>query len=189
MLPLTATSTAGEFARRAHAEIDTLLAEGRRPIVVGGTGLYLRAALAAARPRPPVPDDIRERRRAQLEHDGAEALHAELIARAPGTAATIRPTDRQRIVRALELLDAGHTPPPGGQESSLWTAALRHPTLLAGLTMDRDALYARIERARGRDGRRRCGRARSGSAAQAGASRGARQALGSRRCSTTTSTR
>src|SRR5215211_5291803 len=130
-LPLTATSSAGDFARRAHAEIDALLEQGRRPIVVGGTGLYLRAALAELDMRPPVDPALRERRRAQLEAEGAPALHAELAARAPATAAAIRPHDAQRVTRALELLDAGHEPTPGTDASQLWTAGLRRPTLLA----------------------------------------------------------
>jgi tRNA dimethylallyltransferase len=54
-------------------------------------------------------------------------------------------TDRSRLVRALELLEMGEDPPPGGEASRLWTAQLRHPTLLCGLTMERDALYARID--------------------------------------------
>jgi tRNA dimethylallyltransferase len=134
--------SAGQYARLAHREIDGLLAAGRRPIVLGGTGLYLRAALAELDLRPPVPDAIRERRRAQLRERGPAALHAELADRAPEAAATVRPTDNQRVVRALELLDAGHRPPAGEQ---LWTSATRHPTLLAGLTMERDALKRRID--------------------------------------------
>jgi tRNA dimethylallyltransferase len=139
ILPVEAPFSAGAYARRAHQEIDDLLAAGRRPIVVGGTGLYLRAALAELDLRPPVPQDIRDRRRADLEARGVEALHAELVERAPGT--TIRATDPQRIVRALELLDAGHQPPAGEQ---LWTTDTRHPTLLVGLTMEREALNRRI---------------------------------------------
>jgi tRNA dimethylallyltransferase len=142
ILPVTATFTAGEYARRAHAEIDALLDAGRRPIVVGGTGLYLQAALTELDLRPPVPHHIRAARTRQLAERGPEALHAELTARAPDAAATIRTTDTQRIVRALELLDAGHEPPATG---GLWTARTRHPTLLAGLVMDRAALYARID--------------------------------------------
>jgi tRNA dimethylallyltransferase len=141
-LPVTESFSAGAYARRAHAEIDGLLAAGRRPIVVGGTGLYLRAALAELDLRPPVPQAIRDRRRAQLRERGVEALHAELAARAPAAAAAVSPTDAQRVTRALELLDAGHDPPAGPQ---LWTADTRHPTLLAGLTMERDALNQRIE--------------------------------------------
>jgi tRNA dimethylallyltransferase len=140
-LPVDAPFSAGQYARLAHREIDQLLAAGRRPIVVGGTGLYLRAALADLDLRPPVPPEIRRRWAAQLRERGPHALHEELSRRAP-EAATIRPTDSQRIVRALELLDAGHPPPAGEQ---LWTADTRHPTLLAGLVMDRAALNARID--------------------------------------------
>jgi tRNA dimethylallyltransferase len=174
VLPLTGSSTAGDFARRAHAEIDDLLAQRRRPIVVGGTGLYLRAALADLTLRPPVPEEIRRRRTEQLEAEGAAALHAELLTRQPGT--TIGPTDSQRIVRALELLDAGHEPPPNRDESELWTTDLRHPTLLAGLTMEREQLYARIEQRV--DAMVANGAREEVAKAAATASRGARQALG-----------
>jgi tRNA dimethylallyltransferase len=142
VLPVTARATAGDFARRAHAEIDALIAAGRRPIVVGGTGLYLRAALAALDLRPPPDPAARERHRARLAAVGAPTLHAELAARDPDAAAAVAPTDAQRIVRALELLDAG-VPAPGGDQ--LWTAGTRHPTLLVALTMERAALYARID--------------------------------------------
>jgi tRNA dimethylallyltransferase len=176
-LPVTESATAGGFARRAHAEIDALLADGRRPIVVGGTGLYLRAALAELELRPPVPAEVRERRRNELAARGAPTLHAELAARAPAAAAAVPPTDAQRVIRALELLDAGHPPPPAGEDSQLWTAGLRHPTLLAGLTMERTALYARIEERV--DAMVAAGAAEEvRRAAAAGASRGARQALG-----------
>jgi tRNA dimethylallyltransferase len=141
-LPVTEPFSAGAYARRAHAEIDGLLEQGRRPIVVGGTGLYLRAALAELDLRPPVPNAVRERRARDLSERGAAALHAELARRAPQAAAAITPTDAQRVTRALELLDAGHEPPAGPQ---LWTADTRHPTLLAGLTMDREALTAQID--------------------------------------------
>jgi tRNA dimethylallyltransferase len=141
-VPVEQSFTAGRYARLAHAEIDDLLAAGRRPIVVGGTGLYLRAALAELDLRPPVPEAVRERRRAELAARGAPALHRELAERRPDAAAAVRPTDAQRIVRALELLDAGHEPPSGPQ---LWTADTRRPTLLAGLVMDREALRARID--------------------------------------------
>ena len=139
ILPVDAPFSAGQYARLAHREIDDLLAAGRRPIVVGGTGLYLRAAVAELELRPPVPQQIRDRRRAELEARGAAALHEELVARVPGT--TIRATDPQRIVRALELLDAGHEPPAGDQ---LWTRVTRHPTRLVGLTMEREALKRQI---------------------------------------------
>src|SRR5271165_6963027 len=140
ILPIDATFSAGQYAELAHAQIDDLLAAGRRPIVVGGTGLYLRAALAELDLRPPPPEGVRERWQAELERRGPRALHAALGERAPWAAAEIDPNDRQRIVRALELFDLGELEPPEGP-SQLWSRELRHPTLLVGLTMDRTDLY------------------------------------------------
>jgi tRNA dimethylallyltransferase len=142
-LPVQETFSAGQYAQLAHAEVDRALAAGRTPIVVGGTGLYLRAALTELRLKPPPPEGARERWTAELERVGAPALHAELARRAPW-AATMDPNDRQRIVRAHELLDADELEPPEGP-SQLWTDEMRHPTVLAGLTLEREALYARIE--------------------------------------------
>ncbi len=143
-LPVDATFSAGQYAELAHAEIDGLLAAGRRPIVVGGTGLYLRAALTELDLRPPPPEGAREHWTAELEKRGAPALHAQLAARAGWAAAGIDPNDRQRIVRALESLDGGELEPPEGP-SQLWSEELRRPTVLAGLTMEREALYERID--------------------------------------------
>jgi tRNA dimethylallyltransferase len=143
-LPLDATFSVGQYAELAHAEIDGLLAAGRRPLVVGGTGLYLRAALSELDLRPPPPEGARERWTAALEREGAPALHATLVRRAAWAAKGIDQNDRQRIVRALELLEQGELEPPEGP-SQLWSDELRHPTLLAGLTMEREALYARID--------------------------------------------
>ena len=139
-----ATFSAGEFAARAHAEIDAALAAGRRPIVVGGTGLYLQSALTDLELRPRPDPELRRRIEAELARRGPEALHAELAARAPDAAEAIDPHDRTRIGRALELLEMGEEPAPTGAGSRLWTANLRHPTLLCGLTMERAALYERI---------------------------------------------
>jgi tRNA dimethylallyltransferase len=141
-VPITETFSAGRYARLAHAEIDGLLAAERRPIVVGGTGLYLRAALADLELRPPPDPVARARWTAALAERGAPALHAELAARDPEAAARIAPPDGVRLTRALELLDAGHRPPGGDQ---LWTTATRHPTLLVALSMDRGPLYAAID--------------------------------------------
>jgi tRNA dimethylallyltransferase len=143
-LPVDATFSAGQYAELAHAEIDGLLAAGSRPIVVGGTGLYLRSALTELNLRPAPAEGVRERWLAELERRGAQALHAELAERAPWAAAEIEPGDRQRIVRALELFEAGELEPAEGP-SELWTDAVRRPTLLVGLVMERDALYARID--------------------------------------------
>ena len=142
VLPITGRATAGEFARLAHAEIDGLVAAGRRPIVVGGTGLYLRAALAELELRPPADPGRREHYARRLEAEGAPALHAELAARDPRAAAAMAPEDAQRVARALELLDQGERPPSGDQ---LWTAKTRLPTVLVALTMDRELLYRRID--------------------------------------------
>jgi tRNA dimethylallyltransferase len=143
-LPIDASFSAGQYSELAHAEIDGALAQGRRPIVVGGTGLYLRAALCELNLRPPPPEGVRERWLAELERDGAPALHARLAQRAPWAAEDVDPNDRQRIVRLLELLEGGELEPPSGP-SQLWTAEMRQPTLLVGLTMEREALYARID--------------------------------------------
>jgi tRNA dimethylallyltransferase len=146
VLPVTEPFSAGRYAELAHREIDEAVAAGRRVIVVGGTGLYLRAALAALELRPEVPSQVRARRNAQLAELGPEALHAELVALAPDAAARIDLRDAVRIVRALELLDAGHRPPAErAHDSQLWTRETRHPTLLAGLVMDRDMLRERID--------------------------------------------
>jgi tRNA dimethylallyltransferase len=139
------TFSAGEYAALAHGAIDMALQEHRRPIVVGGTGLYLQAALTDLELRPPPDPAVRERIQRELAERGPEALHERLAARAPRAAAAIDPRDRTRVTRALELLEMGEEPAPAGTESRLWTARLRHPTLLAGLTMEREALYARID--------------------------------------------
>ena len=143
-LPLDAGFSVGQYAELAHAEIDGLLAAARRPLVVGGTGLYLRAALTEVDLHAAPPEGVRGRWIAELERRGAPALHSHLAERAAWAAATIDPNDRQRIVRAHELLDLGELEPPEGP-SQLWSEELRHPTLLAGLTMERDALYAAID--------------------------------------------
>ncbi|MBV9424721.1 MAG: tRNA (adenosine(37)-N6)-dimethylallyltransferase MiaA [Solirubrobacterales bacterium] len=143
-LPIDAAFSAGQYAELAHAEIDALLEAGDRPIVVGGTGLYLRAALTDLSLRPPPAEGARERWIAELERRGPQALHAVLRERAPWAADEVEANDRQRVVRALELLDAGELEPPA-EESQLWTADVRHPTLLVGLAMEREQLYERID--------------------------------------------
>jgi tRNA dimethylallyltransferase len=143
-VPIDQEFSAGAYASRAHAEIDTLLADGHRPIVLGGTGLYLRAALTELSLRPPPDPRIRARLTDELRQDGPQKLHARLAQQAPWRAAEIEPGDSHRIVRALELLEAGQLRQRPA-ESELWTAATRHPTLLVGLTRERSELYARID--------------------------------------------
>jgi tRNA dimethylallyltransferase len=174
IVAVTQTFSAGDFAERAHAEVDAALGAGRRPIVVGGTGLYLRAALTELRLKPPPPAGLRERIEAELAERGAAALHADLALRAPERATAIEPTDRSRIVRALELHEMGALGDYGDQ---LWTAEMRVPTRLFGLVMERAALYERID-ARV-DAMVAAGAADQVRAADAaGASRTARAALG-----------
>ena len=146
IVPVSDSFSAGAYSALAHAEIDAALAAGRRPLVVGGTGLYLRAALAELDLRPPAPQ-ARARLQSMLTAYGPEALHAELADRAPAVAAGIAPADGRRLVRALELLDSGIEPPPApGGDSQLWATDTRHPTLLAGLVMDREAINERLDR-------------------------------------------
>lgn len=145
VLDVTETCSAGRYADLAHTEIDGILAAGGTPIVVGGTGLYLRAALADLELRPPPDPAARARWVAAVEADGPAAVHAALAERAPAAAARIAPTDRQRIVRAHELLDAGAPVPDGDGRDELWTTATRHPTRLVALLRDRADLYARID--------------------------------------------
>ena len=161
IVPVTESFSAGRFAELAHGEIDSALAAGRRPIVVGGTGLYLQAALTDLELRPPPPPGLRERLLDDARERGIEALHAELAERSPSAAAAIPPTDRTRVIRGLELLEMGEEPAPAGTGSRLWTADLRHPTLLAGLTMERERCMSASTRGWPRwsapGPRRRCG--------------------------------
>jgi tRNA dimethylallyltransferase len=139
-VPIDGEFSAGRYANLAHAEIDQLLAEGKRPLVVGGTGLYLRAALADLDLRPPVPDEIRSAVEREILQRGPQALHEELD---PDIAEIVHPNDRKRIARYTELQRAGIEPHLSGE--GLWTQQLRHPTALFGLEVDRDELDRRID--------------------------------------------
>jgi len=92
------------------ADVAALLAQpdlaGRTPIFVGGTGLYFRALLGGLSRMPEVSPDVRTHWRARMETEGAEALHRALSERDPEMAATLQPTDSQRIVRALEVIES-----------------------------------------------------------------------------------
>jgi tRNA dimethylallyltransferase len=164
--------SAGRYAEAAHGEIDSLLADGRRPIVVGGTGLYLRAALADLDLRPPVPREIRDQVEREVADRGPDALHAELD---PELSASVDPNDYKRIARLTELARAGIEAAAGAE--GMWTAELRQPALLIGLTIDRERLAERID-ARV-DEMIAAGAAEEARAAlEAGPSRTARAALG-----------
>lgn len=144
ILPVTEACSVGRFAALAHAEIDAALDAGRTPVVVGGTGLYLRAALTELALRPPAPPEVRAALEEDLQRDGPEALHAHLATVAPWAAEGIAPRDRSRLVRTLELHETGELRPPDGP-SALWTDETRHPTRLVGLVRDRDQIRSRID--------------------------------------------
>ena len=132
-----------EYQRLAHAAIDEILAAGRTPVVVGGSGLYLRAALAELElPAAPAPG-----RRAELErlYDriGPERAHAFLAERDPAAAEALHANDRRRVVRALELAETGASLRP--QQDRLWGRQTRRPTLIFGLELPREELQRRIE--------------------------------------------
>lgn len=132
--------SAGRYSALAHHEIDAALEAGRSPIVVGGTGLYMRAALCELELRPPVPAAIRTEVEHEVESEGAEAVHAGLPEE---YRARIDPRDRKRIARTAELLRAGIE--PSRDSAGLWTTQTRHPTRIFGLAVDRDELIRRIE--------------------------------------------
>lgn len=140
--------------------------------MVGGTGLYLRAALSDLDLRRPVPEQVRAAVEREIAERGAAALHEELD---PDLAATVHPNDRKRIARLTELARAGIEAPTSSEK--LWTEELRHPTLLVGLTVDRDELDARID-ARVEAMIGSGAQEEVSKAADAGASRTARAAIG-----------
>lgn len=100
----------GEWLREVAVLVERLRGEGRLPVFVGGTGLYFKALTGGLSEMPEIPADLREVLRARLQDEGAEALHAELAASDPETAAALKPADGQRIVRALEVFAATGRP-------------------------------------------------------------------------------
>ena len=141
--PLDHEGSVAEYQGLARHAIDEILAAGRTPIVAGGTGLYLRAALAdLAVPPAPAPG-ARERWERLYDRLGAEQAHAALAERDPAAAEAVHANDRRRIVRALELHEAGGslTPP----RPTLWTEETRRPTQIFGLELPRELLAKRIE--------------------------------------------
>ena len=136
-------ASVGEYARLAHAAIDETIAAARTPIVVGGTGLYLRAALVELELPPAPAPGARERWEREYDERGPDAAHHLLAERDPEAAARIHPNDRRRVVRALELAEAGASLAP--REARLWTEQTRHRTLIVGLEVAKEELDRRIE--------------------------------------------
>jgi tRNA dimethylallyltransferase len=143
-LSLDEEGSVADYQRRAHAAVDEILAAGRTPVVVGGTGLYLRAALADLELPPPPARAARERLESLYDELGPEEAHERLVERDPGAAAALHPNDRRRVVRALELAEAGSSLRP--DEDRLWSGETRCPTLVVGLDVPADELARRIER-------------------------------------------
>jgi tRNA dimethylallyltransferase len=141
--PLDHEGSVGEYQPLAHVAVDEILAAGRTPIVVGGTGLYLRAALGELDLPPAAPPGTRERFQRLYDRLGAERAHATLAERDPAAASAVHPNDRRRVIRALELDEIGLSLRP--EADRLWCAETRHPTLIVGLNVSREALAARIE--------------------------------------------
>jgi tRNA dimethylallyltransferase len=137
--------SAGSCVSDAAAALAEARALGRLPIFIGGTGLYFKALTRGLSAVPPIPAEVRENVRAQLERDGVEALHAELARRDPVAAARLKPRDRTRIARALEVVVAT------GRALTDWHSEGQPPLLAPGefralfLAPERAALYARID--------------------------------------------
>ena len=137
--------SAGSWVADAAMVLEELRGQNRLPIFAGGSGLYFKALTRGLSAVPPIPPELRERVRARLERDGVEALHAELARRDPASAERLKPRDRTRIARALEVIEAT------GRSLTDWHRDGLPPLLPPGrfsalfLSPDRDALYARID--------------------------------------------
>jgi tRNA dimethylallyltransferase len=140
--PLDHAGSVAEYQRLAHAAIDDALESGKTPVVVGGTGLYLRAALSAMELPPAPSSGERERWMRLYDNVGGERAHELLAERDPAAAAAVHPNDRRRVVRALELTDAGRS--LKAPSDRLWGSDTRHPTLVFGLDLPRPELLRRI---------------------------------------------
>src|SRR5690606_9882069 len=104
-VPAREAYSVGRYVEDAAGALAAAEAQGRLPIFVGGTGLYFKALLEGLSPIPAIPSEIRARWRAEAQRLGARALHEVLCARDPDMGKRLRPSDPQRIVRALEVLD------------------------------------------------------------------------------------
>jgi tRNA dimethylallyltransferase len=137
--------SAGSWVADAARALAEARGQNRLPIFVGGSGLYFKALTRGLSAVPPIPAEIRERVRTRLERDGVEALHAELAQRDRATAERLKPRDRTRIARALEVVEAT------GRSLTDWHRDGLPPLLPPGefsalfLAPDRDRLYARID--------------------------------------------
>ena len=138
-------TTAGEYARQARTVLEEIRSRGALPIVVGGTGLYLRALLEGLFPGPERSEELRERLRAKARQRGSEYLHALVKRLDPDAAKTIHANDTPKLIRAIEVCLAARRP-----MTQQWEQG-RDPLkgfriLRIGLAPPRDELYERINR-------------------------------------------
>lgn len=137
--------SAGSWVADAASVLAEARAQSRLAIFAGGSGLYFKALTRGLSAVPPIPAEVREDVRARLQRDGVEALHAELGQRDPAAAERLKPRDRTRIARALEVVEAT------GRSLTSWHRDGLPPLLPPGqfsalfLEPDRDQLYARID--------------------------------------------
>jgi tRNA dimethylallyltransferase len=135
--------SAGDFREDALREMADIVAAGRTPLLVGGTGLYFRALTTGFSDLPPADPDVRARLAGELDRDGLAALHARLAARDPAAALRIRASDTQRVLRALEVIAVSGRP-----LSELHGTRGERPPYrflkLALMPRDRAPLHARI---------------------------------------------
>jgi tRNA dimethylallyltransferase len=139
VVPLSQDVSVGEYQRLAHGAIDA----AERPLVVGGTGLYFRAALSAFELPPPPAPERRAFWQAEVDRLRPEAAHALLAERDPAAAARVHANDRKRLVRALELSEQGLSLAPPADR--LWAEDTRLPTTIVALELPLDELDRRIE--------------------------------------------
>jgi tRNA dimethylallyltransferase len=137
--PLEDDVSVGEYQRLAHAAID----DCDLPLVVGGTGLYFRAALSGFEVPPPAAPGRRDFWLTEYDRLGAEAAHAALAERDGAAARRMHPNDRKRVVRALELAETGRSLAP--IHDRLWTEDTRLPTTIVALELPLDELDRRID--------------------------------------------
>ena len=142
--PLDHEGSVGEYAEMARAAVDDVVGRGRTAIVCGGSGLYLRAAIAPLDLPPPPAEGVRERFGELYDRRGAEAAHQLLAHRDPRAAAAVHPNDRRRVVRALELTESGASLAP--QVDTLWDRRDRRSTTVFGLQVEAAVVRDRIER-------------------------------------------
>lgn len=135
----------GRYRTDAELVYDKLRADGVRAIFVGGTGLYFKALLEGLSPIPPTPDNVRTHWRGEAARLGAEALHRILSSQDPGMAKKLAPSDTQRIVRALEVLDATGVSLLEWQSQPGKPLLKESDTIRLVVTPDREELHWRIE--------------------------------------------